>query len=96
MEGTRITLVRKVEEQGFQFTIRTPGTPDRYREYTAEMDILWKRITAEARKADRDTQRLADLFVSFYFYWCPWLPPPPHPPSSSSNDTHAAHMVLVS
>jgi len=40
MEGTRITLVQKLEERGYQFTIRTPGTPDRYRAYTAELDLL--------------------------------------------------------
>jgi hypothetical protein len=74
MEGTRITLVQKLEERGYQFTIRTPGTPDRYRAYTAELDLLWDRILAEVRQPSGQPDRLADCFVEFYFLWVNFQP----------------------
>uniref|UniRef100_A0A7S1NK44 Protein O-GlcNAc transferase n=1 Tax=Eutreptiella gymnastica TaxID=73025 RepID=A0A7S1NK44_9EUGL len=69
MEGTRITLVSKPEDRGFQFTIRTPGTPDRYKDYSVELEILWERM-----RRDHGTDRLADHIVSFYFFWVNFQP----------------------
>ena len=40
MEGTRVTVVRT--GAGHDFSIRTPGTPPRWREYEAEMEAAWK------------------------------------------------------
>ncbi|XP_042494267.1 suppressor of RPS4-RLD 1 [Macadamia integrifolia] len=41
LEGTRITL-QKMNEQGFDFAIRTPCTPSRWDDYDAEMAMAWE------------------------------------------------------
>eukprot|EP01012_Entosiphon_sulcatum_P042266 TRINITY_DN56241_c0_g1_i1.p1 TRINITY_DN56241_c0_g1~~TRINITY_DN56241_c0_g1_i1.p1 ORF type:complete len:907 (+),score=159.92 TRINITY_DN56241_c0_g1_i1:30-2723(+) len=74
MEGTRFTLLSVPADHGYQFTIRTPGIPYRYKDYYVEMDILWKRITREARKPEHDVDKLSDLISIFYFYWVNFQP----------------------
>ena len=38
------------EPDGFDFTIRTPGTPPRWVEMDQEMSHVWKLLTLEARR----------------------------------------------
>jgi len=45
MEGTRLTVQRKEEPKGFEFTIRTPGTPARWVQYEAELEGVFGRLT---------------------------------------------------
>ncbi|GJP49968.1 hypothetical protein CLOM_g9123 [Closterium sp. NIES-68] len=40
LEGTRLTLVKT--PTGFDFAIRTPGTPSRWADYDAEMTAAWE------------------------------------------------------
>lgn len=46
--------------EGFEFTIRTPGTPGRWHKYEAELCAVWGKLTAavgeEARTHDDDKQ----------------------------------------
>jgi hypothetical protein len=56
MAGTRITLLSK-DPDGFEYTIRTPGTPSRWIEYDKEMTNLWKLINDEALKASPDRDK---------------------------------------
>ena len=55
LEGTRLTVQRKVSPDGFEFTIRTPGTPGRWQEYEVEMTHAWQALQELAVK---DEQRL--------------------------------------
>lgn len=42
---TRLTIVASPPE-GFEFTIRTPGTPARWRQYDEELCAVWGKLTA--------------------------------------------------
>ncbi|CAI5984427.1 unnamed protein product [Closterium sp. NIES-65] len=44
LEGTRLTLVKT--PTGFDFAIRTPGTPSRWADYDAEMAAAWEDLCA--------------------------------------------------
>lgn len=44
MEGTRLTLVAH-QPEGYEFTIRTPGTPGRWRQYDDELNHVFQRLT---------------------------------------------------
>eukprot|EP00960_Hanusia_phi_P038138 753295-Hanusia_phi.AAC.5 len=69
MAGTRITLLQKPPD-GFDFTIRTPGTPPRWLEMDKEMAHVWSLLTEEARRQPApDPDRFTDLALTFYFYW---------------------------
>jgi len=69
MAGTRITLLQKAPD-GFDFTIRTPGTPPRWVEMDQEMGHVWRLLTMEARrKPAPDLDKFTELALSFYFYW---------------------------
>ncbi|CAM9529817.1 unnamed protein product, partial [Choristocarpus tenellus] len=74
MEGTRLTIVAKAPE-GFEFTIRTPGTPDRWQQYNDELCAVWGTLTAavchyngEGGNGDRD-DLLHDLVLKVFYYW---------------------------
>jgi hypothetical protein len=41
LDGTRLTL-QKTPAKGLEFSIRTPGTPDRWAEYDIEMTSAWE------------------------------------------------------
>lgn len=41
-EGTRLTLLKK-DPDGFEFTIRTPGTPDRFKQFGKEMSCIFEK-----------------------------------------------------
>ncbi|KAJ8610114.1 hypothetical protein CTAYLR_007093 [Chrysophaeum taylorii] len=74
LEGTRVTLQRR-DPNGFDFTIRTPGTPRRWKLYDAEMDAAWSSTTRRAvesrrHKGGRQIRRLAvDATLVLFYYW---------------------------
>ncbi|KAF2074595.1 hypothetical protein CYY_004102 [Polysphondylium violaceum] len=43
MEGTRLTL-QYVHPEGYEFAIRTPGTPERWSHYDQEMTSIWNEL----------------------------------------------------
>lgn len=45
LRRTRLTIVESTPE-GFEFTIRTPGTPARWRQYDEELCAVWGKLTA--------------------------------------------------
>ena len=71
--GTRITLLQK-PPGGYEFTIRTPGTPPRWVLYTKEFDLLWERMTKAATAKVVDKSELSTCIFAFYFYWCNFGP----------------------
>jgi len=56
MEGTRLTL-QSVPPEGFEYSIRTPGTPARSEDYSGELDEIWKLLTTEIRNENRDIDK---------------------------------------
>jgi len=53
MEGTRLTL-QYVPPEGFEYSIRTPGTPPRWIDYDIELAYCFERFLTEASKPDFD------------------------------------------
>ena len=70
-----VTACGHVQHQapdGYEFTIRTPGTPERGKQYDAELRHLWEELTRRMRSKnadDRDTVTLQELVLKIYFYW---------------------------
>lgn len=71
LDGTQIAL-QKRDPDGYDFTIRTPCTPDRWREYDAEMREAWLVAARRAAEVRRDTsaRRFAvdAALVCFYYF----------------------------
>lgn len=70
MEGTRLTIQYKVPN-GYEYTIRTPGTPSRWMHFEEELHCLWVGICAEMVKPveERSLDKLAHLVLASYYYW---------------------------
>ena len=75
MEGTRLTVVASAPK-GFEFTIRIPGTPQRWAQYEAEMDEVWRQIEAERcggrcqlPLSEDGLSRACELALTLFFYW---------------------------
>ncbi|EGC40514.1 hypothetical protein DICPUDRAFT_146678 [Dictyostelium purpureum] len=47
MEGTRLTL-QYIHPEGYEFAIRTPGTPARWKQYDEEMTVVFNKIIEKA------------------------------------------------
>ncbi|ELR17609.1 tetratricopeptide repeat domain containing protein [Acanthamoeba castellanii str. Neff] len=73
MEGTRLTIQRSPPE-GYEFSIRTPGTPNRWQEYNAEMAHNYRLLQEEASKPHRDLSKLTELVLHMAFYWYNFMP----------------------
>lgn len=70
-EGTRLTLVRQ-HPDGFEFTIRTPSTPERFRLLELEMDHCFNNVLLALTEDSSDTvlRRAMELF----YYWVIFSP----------------------
>ncbi|KAG1678968.1 hypothetical protein FOA52_013031 [Chlamydomonas sp. UWO 241] len=73
MEGTRLTLV-KVPNQpdAFEFSIRTPVTPPRWKEFDAELEAAFEGIIA-GMLAD-NKPRTARAILTYAYYWYNFMP----------------------
>jgi hypothetical protein len=79
LEGTRVAL-RGLDPEGFEFTIRTPGTPERWVRFTEELAGCFHRLVdalaayssseGEARDSDDVKKRALEL----YYYWVTFSP----------------------
>ena len=67
--GTRITL-QATQHGGFDFSIRTPGTPKRWKLYDRELQYHWNKLIEEVHDKDRVRERAAKMF----YYWCAFGP----------------------
>lgn len=74
---TRLTIVAN-NPDGFEFTIRTPGTPERWKQYDDELCAVWGKLTAaicenadserqEAKEAQEEA--VCDLILTMFYYW---------------------------
>jgi len=73
IEGTRLTL-QKTEPEGFEFSIRTPGTPPRWIDYDSEMTFLFNLLTETIQTQPIDFEKVSDLILTLSFYWYNFMP----------------------
>ena len=73
MEGTRLTL-QYVHPEGYEYSIRTPGTPPRWRDYDEELTYIWNCLTNEMTKDTRDISIISNLILTMTFYWYNFMP----------------------
>ena len=67
MEGTRLTAQQL--QFGHRFSIRTPGTPQRWKQFDAELAHVFKQLEDEMSKSSPNPDKLVDLALCFYFFW---------------------------
>eukprot|EP01094_Clydonella_sp_ATCC50884_P015076 TRINITY_DN25658_c0_g1_i1.p1 TRINITY_DN25658_c0_g1~~TRINITY_DN25658_c0_g1_i1.p1 ORF type:complete len:815 (-),score=165.27 TRINITY_DN25658_c0_g1_i1:123-2273(-) len=73
LEGTRITLQYAAPE-GYEFSIRTPGTPARWLDYDEEMSFVWEKLTTAATKEEPDMEECSKWILTLAFYWYNFMP----------------------
>ena len=62
---------------GYEFSIRTPGTPHRFAEFAAELELLWKRLRdtmAVLRDGRSEAEALLDVALRVAFFWYNLMP----------------------
>ncbi len=90
MEGTRLTLQCVAGAGagegvsaaagggiGYEFSIRTPGTPHRFAEFAVELDLVWRRLRetmARLREARCEQEELLDAALRVVFFWYNLMP----------------------
>ena len=82
LEGTRITLQYGVSEDGrggYEFSIRTPGTPPRQADFEQELDALWTiwQSTAASHVNVRTMeagQKILEATLYICFFWYNLMP----------------------
>jgi hypothetical protein len=73
LEGTRLTLVKVPNQnRGVEFSIRTPGTPRRWRQYDQEITAAWGSILNELASGHRT--EAAECMLQFAYYWYNFMP----------------------
>jgi len=73
LEGTRLTI-QYVPPEGYEFSIRTPGTPPRWKEYENEMDYVYKLLVAEVTADVLDLDKVSEWILTLTFYWYNFMP----------------------
>jgi len=78
MEGTRLTLQKHAGEQGgegsYDFSIRTPGTPERWEQFSKEFDKLWEEDVKEAIEGCSGRVDLVQVSLKVFYYWVHFAP----------------------
>eukprot|EP01126_Amoeba_proteus_P048813 TRINITY_DN5665_c0_g3_i7.p1 TRINITY_DN5665_c0_g3~~TRINITY_DN5665_c0_g3_i7.p1 ORF type:complete len:397 (+),score=66.41 TRINITY_DN5665_c0_g3_i7:136-1326(+) len=73
LEGTRLTL-QSTEPEGYEFSIRTPGTPPRWMDYDQELAHILQLLTEAVKAPNRDLEKVGDLILTLSFYWYNFMP----------------------
>lgn len=82
MEGTRLTLVAH-DPEGFEFTIRTPGTPARWALFDAEISACFQRVVEVLAAGGEDggerdplqySQEILRLALELFYFWVTFAP----------------------
>jgi hypothetical protein len=73
MEGTRLTLQFSPPE-GYEFSIRTPGTPPRWIDYSLELDYVFEKYLEAARQTPLDVEEVSKWVLTLAFYWYNFMP----------------------
>ncbi len=87
MEGTRLTLqctsggtaggASPGTGIGYEFSIRTPGTPHRFAEFCIELDLLWKRLRdamASLKEGCGSQELVLEAALRVVFFWYNLMP----------------------
>jgi tetratricopeptide (TPR) repeat protein len=62
---------------GYEFSIRTPGTPHRFAEFAIELDLVWRRLRgsmARLREGRCERDELLDAALRVVFFWYNLMP----------------------
>ncbi|XP_078676262.1 tetratricopeptide repeat protein 13-like [Branchiostoma floridae x Branchiostoma belcheri] len=73
MEGTRLTIQKKTR-YGYTCSIRTPGTPARWKQFDQEMGHAWEKLCEEAVGPQPDTRTVFELTATLAYYWYNFMP----------------------
>ena len=78
IEGTRITLLSS-HPDGFQFSIRTPGTPSRWKMFEEEFAILSDLLNSlltniQLLSPDEKRHKLCEMALSWFYVWVVFAP----------------------
>eukprot|EP01121_Diplochlamys_sp_Union-15-3_P015540 TRINITY_DN5160_c0_g1_i1.p1 TRINITY_DN5160_c0_g1~~TRINITY_DN5160_c0_g1_i1.p1 ORF type:complete len:698 (-),score=134.14 TRINITY_DN5160_c0_g1_i1:20-2113(-) len=73
MEGTRLTLQYSAPE-GYEYSIRTPGTPPRWVDYDLELNHFFDLLLQAGAQQNPDIEQVSDLILSITFYWYNFMP----------------------
>jgi hypothetical protein len=79
LDGTRLTL-QFVPPAGFEFSVRTPGTPPRFKRFDEELTYAWQQVDTYARQTittvgeQLSAKRCLDLALRVAFYWYNCMP----------------------
>lgn len=73
MEGTRLTLVRVPNQpDAYEFSIRTPVTPPRWKDFDIELEAAWESILDALE--NKDLPRAASNILIYSYYWYNFMP----------------------
>ena len=83
LEGTRLTMIFK-QPDGIEFTTRMPGLPERYKEYSIEMEYVFDRLkvamkqqksgTSNEGRSEKKQKEIGDLILSVFYLWVTFAP----------------------
>lgn len=69
MEGTRLTIQSVGPLQGHVFSIRTPGTPERFKQFDRELSFVWTKLCGLLETPEVSAESIYEQCLAFYFYW---------------------------
>eukprot|EP00210_Caulerpa_lentillifera_P002409 g2310.t1 len=73
MEGTRLTLVKMPDQfNGFEFSIRTPVTPPRWKQFEKDLYLAWENFMTAMEQGDKI--KIAKCILTFVYYWYNFMP----------------------
>ncbi|KAL2652061.1 hypothetical protein R1flu_020189 [Riccia fluitans] len=79
LDGTRLTL-QKLGLNSYDFSIRTPGTPQRWAEYDREMTAAWEEYCklycgrSKASNKSKQMKQLQECILRLSYYWYNFMP----------------------
>jgi tetratricopeptide (TPR) repeat protein len=73
LEGTRLT-VQTAPPEGWEFSIRTPGTPDRWKQFDQELKHAFDELCKAATKPERDIDECTTWCLTLVYYWYVFMP----------------------
>lgn len=71
LEGTRLTIQQC--SNGYVLSIRTPGTPERWKMFDVEMELAWQNLAQTIQDGKGVKVILQDILV-LVFYWYNFMP----------------------
>lgn len=73
LQGTRLTLVRVPNQpDAYEFSIRTPVTPPRWKDFDIELESAWESILDAWVK--EDLPLVAKNILTYSYYWYNFMP----------------------